>query len=252
MDFGIYSADQLTLRQQLILSGNSIGGTSSGSGFLFGLGYNLANNKQYWMGDPDYIGNSGSTFARVITLNGYSVLNFVDGANGAAQPVAIGTNGLVSGSPNDYLRVIDATHPYMAQYGTSADANVAQGFNQGNLSSTAGNGFYAQGIVGTTTDGFFGMSNTASGRNSGDFIQQTYFGGGFKNIYYVAVGTNNLIFTAPFGSKTTTVGSLPAAGNAGRRFFVTDATVTTFASVVAGGGANGVPVYDDGTNWRIG
>lgn len=49
-----------------------------------------------------------------------------------------------------------------------------------------------------------------------------------------------------------TVATLPAAGNAGAREFVTDATVTTFASIVAGGGANGVPVYDDGTNWRIG
>lgn len=43
-----------------------------------------------------------------------------------------------------------------------------------------------------------------------------------------------------------------ASAGAGARHFVTDATVTTFASIVAGGGANGVPVYSDGTNWRIG
>lgn len=49
-----------------------------------------------------------------------------------------------------------------------------------------------------------------------------------------------------------TVAGLPAAGTAGRRGFVSDATVTTFASAVVGGGANKVPVYDDGTNWRIG
>jgi len=55
-------------------------------------------------------------------------------------------------------------------------------------------------------------------------------------------------------SASTVVGSLPAAGTAGAgaRHFVTDATVTTFASVVVGGGANAVPVYSDGTNWRIG
>ena len=53
---------------------------------------------------------------------------------------------------------------------------------------------------------------------------------------------------------TTVVGSLPSASTvgAGARSFVTDATATTFASIVAGGGANGVPVYSDGTNWRIG
>lgn len=51
-----------------------------------------------------------------------------------------------------------------------------------------------------------------------------------------------------------TVAGLPAAATAGAgaRAFVTDANATTFASIVAGGGANGVPVYSDGTNWRIG
>jgi hypothetical protein len=50
---------------------------------------------------------------------------------------------------------------------------------------------------------------------------------------------------------TYTVATLPT-GNAGMRAFVSDANATTFASIVAGGGANGVPVYHDGTNWRIG
>lgn len=55
-------------------------------------------------------------------------------------------------------------------------------------------------------------------------------------------------------NKALTVAALPAAATAGAgaRAFVTDANATTFASVVAGGGANGVPVYSDGTNWRIG
>lgn len=52
--------------------------------------------------------------------------------------------------------------------------------------------------------------------------------------------------------KTLTVATLPTAGTSGRRAFVTDASATTFASIVAGGGSNRVPVYDDGTNWRIG
>lgn len=61
------------------------------------------------------------------------------------------------------------------------------------------------------------------------------------------VGLPDLADTSP-----KTVATLPAAGHAGARNFVTDATVTTFASIVAGGGANKVPIYDDGTNWRIG
>lgn len=49
----------------------------------------------------------------------------------------------------------------------------------------------------------------------------------------------------------TAFADLPAGTN-GARGFVTDATATTFASIVAGGGANIVPVYFDGTDWRIG
>jgi hypothetical protein len=51
-----------------------------------------------------------------------------------------------------------------------------------------------------------------------------------------------------------TVATLPAAATvgAGARAFVTDANATTFASVVAGGGANKVPVYSDGAAWCIG
>lgn len=48
------------------------------------------------------------------------------------------------------------------------------------------------------------------------------------------------------------VANLPAAGQAGRRRYVTDATATTFASVVAGGGGNTVPVMDTGSSWIIG
>lgn len=53
---------------------------------------------------------------------------------------------------------------------------------------------------------------------------------------------------------TYTVATLPSAATmgAGARAFATDATATTFASIVAGGGPNSVPVYSDGTNWRIG
>ena len=61
------------------------------------------------------------------------------------------------------------------------------------------------------------------------------------------------ISLSPYTSATV-VANLPSASATpvGTRSFVTDATATTFASVVAGSGANKVPVYCDGTNWRIG
>lgn len=56
---------------------------------------------------------------------------------------------------------------------------------------------------------------------------------------------------------TFTVATLPAAaaGLKNARAFVTDASVVAagnYGTVVAGAGANNVPVYCDGTNWRIG
>ena len=41
-------------------------------------------------------------------------------------------------------------------------------------------------------------------------------------------------------------------GNTGARAFITDGSTTTFAATVAGAGANFVPVYSDGTVWRVG
>jgi hypothetical protein len=51
-----------------------------------------------------------------------------------------------------------------------------------------------------------------------------------------------------------TVATLPSAATSGigARTFVSDANATTFASTVVGGGANKVPVYSDGTDWKIG
>ena len=50
------------------------------------------------------------------------------------------------------------------------------------------------------------------------------------------------------------VSELPSAAavGVGARAFVTDATATTFASTVVGGGSTKVPVYSDGTNWKVG
>lgn len=48
-----------------------------------------------------------------------------------------------------------------------------------------------------------------------------------------------------------TVATLPGTPSQGDRTFVTDATATTFYSIVAGGGANVVPVFYNGTNWVI-
>ncbi len=64
----------------------------------------------------------------------------------------------------------------------------------------------------------------------------------------------NTVYSINQKTSAVTVANLPAAATigAGGKAFVSDANATTFASIVAGGGANNVPVYSDGTNWRIG
>ena len=51
-----------------------------------------------------------------------------------------------------------------------------------------------------------------------------------------------------------TVSTLPSAVTSGvcARSFVTDALGPTFGATVVTGGAVAVPVYSDGTNWKVG
>jgi hypothetical protein len=51
-----------------------------------------------------------------------------------------------------------------------------------------------------------------------------------------------------------TVATLPSAATSGTgaRSFVTDALAPTFGATVVTGGAVAVPVYSDGTNWKVG
>jgi len=127
----------------------------------------------------------------------------------------------------------------------AATHNTAVGFQA--LYGLAGSG-----------DGYF---NTAVGSQAGATITT-----GYNNVvigYNAQASSSTATNEITIGSAsqkvvrfpgTTTVSALPSASTvgAGARAFVTDATATTFASVVAGSGSNGVPVYSDGTNWRIG
>lgn len=69
--------------------------------------------------------------------------------------------------------------------------------------------------------------------------------------------TGNLTASGTVRLGTFTVGTLPAAGTAGRTAYVTDSNAASYTAgigtIVAAGAPNTiVPVFDDGTNWRIG
>jgi hypothetical protein len=103
-----------------------------------------------------------------------------------------------------------------------------------NTTTAATTRFYFQG-------GFWTLNATSGDMGADTINASSYYANG-----NIIADTNALI-----RCRVYTVGTLPT-GVAGARAFVSDANATTFASIVAGGGANGVPVYSDGTNWRIG
>lgn len=82
-----------------------------------------------------------------------------------------------------------------------------------------------------------------------------FYDGTVNRVILVEDADGNIDLSGDYVSTTaTTVAALPTspAPTTGARAFVTDANATTFNSVVAAGGANGVPVFFDGTDWRIG
>lgn len=73
-------------------------------------------------------------------------------------------------------------------------------------------------------------------------------------VEFLTTAFTSLTVSSYIATTSTTVAGLPSAATAGAgaRAMVTDATATTFNSIVAGGGANIVPVFSTGADWRIG
>lgn len=104
----------------------------------------------------------------------------------------------------------------------------------------------ANASISAVTRCFFHLGMWTANATGGDQGANTINASSYYANGNIIADTNALI-----RCRVYTVGTLPT-GVAGARAFVSDANATTFASIVAGGGANGVPVYSDGTNWRIG
>ncbi|TDX01719.1 beta strand repeat-containing protein [Dinghuibacter silviterrae] len=88
-DFTVYQSTGATSKG-IRLTGNSIGGTNTGTGAAMVLGFNQTNNKQLWLGDPDYMGNVNGTFIRMSTSNGSTILDAISGDNSTRRPIRVG------------------------------------------------------------------------------------------------------------------------------------------------------------------
>ena len=122
----------------------------------------------------------------------------------------------------------------------AVNSNTAIGSNTG------------RGIITGTNNTIVGASVTGLNANlSGAVILAT--GDGVIQADYNKSVTGAWTLAKPLKTPTYTVATLPAASlGAGMRAFVSDSTVATFGLIVVGSGSTFVPVYSDGTNWRIG
>lgn len=227
--------------------------TSAGSASQTNRGFRL----QYEAG---YTGPS-------ITI-GFSAVNSAAGT-GSSLVAAAGAT-----SPTGNI----ATNTTASATTTGLNVGLNGGASNGNVN--AGVVGYAQiaknaatniGVVGTAINtgtspvhigGFFCLNQTTTPSVSAALIADN---GSQTDPVFLARDNGATVFTIADGGAvtatgtvktlTTTVAGLPAAGTAGRRAFVTDANTTVILGLgltVVGGGANNVPVYDDGTNWKIG
>ena len=123
------------------------------------------------------------------------------------------------------------------------------------IGGTAGTGTITvgQSTVSQTTNIQAGL--TASGSTKTVNLGTGGLAGSTTNIAIGSTtGTSITTINGITKQQTYTVATLPSAvtSGVGSRSFVTDALAATFGATVAGGGAVAVPVYSDGTNWKVG
>lgn len=145
--------------------------------------------------------------------------------------------------------------------------NIATGVNNLsaktlNLGTGATNGATTVNIApSATTNGNTTVNIATQARNSNSTTVNigTNATGGNANVNIgstiagsvTTIRSNTTSLSGILNQQTYTVGALPT-GVAGSRSFVTDALAPTFGAAVASGGAVGVPVYHDGTSWKVG
>jgi len=141
----------------------------------------------------------------------------------------------------DTLRVAGTT---LMAVGTTTGQFVA-----GNTAMT-GTITLGQSTVSQTTNIQAGA--TASGSTKTINLGTGGLSGSTTTINIGSADGTSINLNAPIRMAAYTVATLPAAGTAGRRAYVTDATAPTFLAALVGGGAVRCPAFDNGTAWVAG
>jgi hypothetical protein len=160
-----------------------------------------------------------------------------------------------AGSNGAFLRTDGSGTTSWATTFGNGTSNIAIASNANVTITSAGNT-----VATITGTGILGANGSATNPTYG-FVSDGSLDTGFfwvsdGNIGVTNNGTQSFIFQATTIRQTAVAfASLPAATTAGLRGFINNgnlAAASNFGAQVAGGGSNNVPVFSDGTNWRIG
>jgi hypothetical protein len=177
------------------------------------------------------------------TAIGKYSLYFVTSSNNSA----IGANSLYNTTSGSLNVGLGKSTLYA---NNSGSGNTAVGYQAG----------YGNGSANANTTGsyntYLGYLTVGSGVNNINELVIGSNGVGLGSNTTV-IGNTSTTLTQTYGvTKSTnyTVATLPSASTSGvgAKAFVTDALAPTFGATVATGGAIPVPVYSDGTNWKVG
>lgn len=156
---------------------------------------------------------------------------------GANQCLQVNTSGVVSGSGGPCGVAGGGANATLSNLTSPTAINQSLLFDTDNT--------YTVGSVGAKIQRLFAYGWSTYGSN---FVTNG------STLTVQSGGTLNVNTGSTFTVLPVAVASLPACGTDGMRRGVTDSNATLTAgigAIVAGGGANHVPVYCDGTNWRI-
>lgn len=220
-------------------------------------------------------GNSGE----VLSTNGSGTLSWAS-APGASAPLTLASGTLTSDS--NALTITQTWNSSGVSFSgglkinvtdtSSASTSLLAAFQVGGttlLSITKGGGINHSSYLGINGGG--GVVFQSGGTNRAQIDNVVNFGVGTGRFSFGSgVGGTDVGFirhaagvvkvvdgstgAGVLALPTFTVSGLPSASTAGAgaRATVSDSSVTTFGTTVSSGGSTVVPVYSDGTNWKVG
>lgn len=232
---------QLTGVTTAVISAENLSGTTLNGTILSSSLTSLGPVTSLTASTVTVTGNLTAT-GSVVAASGSITNNFVAGTFTTGNSLVNG-NLTVTGNITVTGSVVGAngggTHGFLLLSATGvADAALQQGASGGVL--------FRMGTVGTFFLNDFNNNSVISVSGPGNATTSALIINGATSPTAATIST-----TCPVVFQRYTVTSLPS-GITGARVLVTDSTVTTFGSTVAGGSTNVVPVFYTGSAWHIG